>query len=63
MVGDCIKNIAGRECDLCANIGGQGKMIQIYPEIIQIIYHCQQQKMELITRDLRFAARISSFEK
>jgi len=55
-LGDCIEKIAGREHDLSAVMAGGGKPeIKIYPEIIQIIYLPDKQKMKLITRDLRFA--------
>ena len=50
-VGDCIEKITGREYPLSAVLGG-GK---VYPEIIQIIYLPDNQQMQLITRDLRFA--------
>ena len=50
-VGDCIEKITGREYDLSAAFGNR----TVYPEIIQIIYLPNQQKMKLITRDLRFA--------
>lgn len=49
--GDSIEKITGRSYDLSASVGGA----KVYPEIIQIIYMPEQQKMKLITRDLRFA--------
>lgn len=50
-VGDCVEKITGREHNLSIAFGGS----EIYPEIIQIIYLPDKQKMSLITRDLRFA--------
>ncbi len=50
-IGDCIEKITGREYNLSAAFGSR----QVYPEIIQIIYMPDKQKMKLITRDLRFA--------
>jgi len=50
-LGDCIEEITGREYDLSMPLGDR----TVYPEIIQIIYMPEQQKMKLITRDLRFA--------
>ncbi len=54
-IGDCIKEIKGREYDLSANLGGEGSETKVYPEIIQIIHSCEHQKTKIITRDLRFA--------
>ena len=51
-IGDCIEKITGREYDLSTKTSGGGT---VYPEIIQIIYLPDKQKMKLITRDLRFA--------
>lgn len=50
-VGDCIEKITGREHNLSIAFGSS----EIYPEIVQIIYLPDKQKMSLITRDLRFA--------
>jgi len=50
-LGDCIEKITGREYELSATFGG-GK---VYPEIVQLIYLPDRQRMKLITRDLRFA--------
>jgi len=50
-VGDCIETITGRNYDLATSFGGGS----VYPEIIQIVYIPDAQKMKLITRDLRFA--------
>jgi len=50
-VGDCIEKITGREHNLAISFGGG----IVYPQIIQIIYLPETQKMKLITRDLRFA--------
>lgn len=50
-LGDCIEKITGREHDLSVAFGDG----VVYPEIIQIIYLPDRQRMKLITRDLRFA--------
>lgn len=50
-LGDCIEKIEGRDYPLES---ARGERV-VYPEIIQIIYMPEQQKMKLITRDLRFA--------
>ncbi len=50
-IGDCIERITGREYDLGASMGSA----TVYPEIVQIIYIPANQRMKLITRDLRFA--------
>jgi len=49
--GDCIGKIEGRDCVLKTQNGVQ----TLYPEIVQIIYLPQHQKVKLITRDLRFS--------
>jgi hypothetical protein len=56
-VGDCLKEITGREFSLSATIVSEGKneKDKTYPEIIKIIYMPDQQKEKLIIRDLRFA--------
>jgi len=57
-IGDCITKITGRNYNLWAGYVYQsGKKAEkvTYPEIIQIIYLPDAQKMKLITRDLRFA--------
>jgi len=51
MPGDCIEQITGRQYGLSTSFGGA----TLYPEIISIIYLPDRQKMQLITRDLRFA--------
>ena len=50
-LGDCIEKIVGRDYPLEAAMGGR----TAYPEIIQIVYMPDAQKMKLVTRDLRFA--------
>ncbi len=47
--GDSIEKITGREYSLSASLYDQ----EIFPEIIQITYLPNQQKQQLITRDLR----------
>jgi len=54
MIGDGIEKITGRKYDLSYALGGG----RVYPEIVQIIYLPERQKMKLITRDLRFAEKI-----
>jgi len=51
-IGDCIERITGREYNLSKKVSGNKT---VCPEIIQIIYLPDKQKMKLITRDLRFA--------
>jgi hypothetical protein len=51
VIGDCIEKIEGREKSLAASYGGKN----VFPEIIRIIYLPDKQKMQLVTRDLRFA--------
>ena len=50
-VGDCIEQVAGRAYGLTAAFGTE----LLHPEIIQIVYLPNQQRQQLITRDLRFA--------
>ena len=50
-IGDCIEKITGRDYPLSSVLGDR----TVYPEIIQIIYLPEQQRMKLITRDLRYA--------
>jgi len=50
-IGDCVEKVTGREHDLSVAFG-EGV---VYPEIIQIVYLPDRQRMKLITRDLRFA--------
>jgi len=50
-VGDCIEQVAGRAYGLTAAFGTE----ILHPEIIQIVYLPNQQRQQLITRDLRFA--------
>lgn len=50
-IGDCIEKITGREHNLSISFGGG----EVYPEIVQLIYLPDRQRMKLITRDLRFA--------
>jgi hypothetical protein len=52
--GDCIAGIKGRNYGLSKSFAGG----EVWPEIVQIVYHPQQQKMQLVTRDLRFSRRI-----
>jgi len=52
--GDCIAGIKGRNYGLSKSFAGG----EVWPEIVQIIYHPQQQKMQLVTRDLRFSRRV-----
>jgi hypothetical protein len=49
--GDSVETLTGRDYDLAVNYGDR----IIYPEIVQIVYLPDRQKMTLITRDLRFA--------
>jgi len=50
-IGDGVEKITGRNYNLFIS-SDQGI---VYPEIIKIIYMPEEQKMQLITRDLRFA--------
>lgn len=50
-VGESIEAIEGRDYYFRTSMGDQ----ELYPEIVQIIYLVQKQKMQLITRDLRFS--------
>jgi hypothetical protein len=52
-LGDSIEGITGREYRLSAAMAGG----EVYPEIMKIIYLPDKQKMQLITRDLRFATQ------
>ena len=49
--GDCIEGITGRSHSLAASYNGG----EVFPEIIKVVYHPDRQRMDLITRDLRFA--------
>jgi len=49
--GDCIEAIDGRCYNLSVSIGSK----VLHPEIVQIVYLPEKQKMQLVTRDLRFA--------
>ena len=51
MIGDGIAEITGRDISLSGKVGEK----TIYPEIVRILYLPGEQKMQLITRDLRFA--------
>lgn len=51
MIGDGISEITGRDFSLSGKVGDR----TVYPEIVRIIYLPAEQKMQLITRDLRFA--------
>ena len=53
-LGDCIEKITGREYGLSASVNDT----QVYPEIVQIIYLGDQQKTQIITRDLRYAEMV-----
>ena len=55
MVGDSIERITGREYDLSAAVA-RGV---VYPEIIKIIINPSTQKMQLVTRDLRYAEEVT----
>jgi hypothetical protein len=50
-IGDGIEKIEGRDYSFKTSYGNQ----DMYPEIVQITYWPQKQKMQLITRDLRFS--------
>jgi len=50
--GDCIECITGRDYSLAATID---KNKVVFPEIIQITFFPEAQKMNLVTRDLRLA--------
>ncbi|HAL45679.1 MAG: hypothetical protein A2Y12_01670 [Planctomycetes bacterium GWF2_42_9] len=50
-VGDAIEKFEGRDYSFQTSLGEQ----DLYPEIVQITYWPQKQKMQLITRDLRFS--------
>jgi hypothetical protein len=54
-IGDCITKIEGREHLLRTGTSGQ----PLYPEIVQIVYMVQKQKMKLVTRDLRYGDKIA----
>ena len=49
-LGDCIDKITGREYQLYDSYGGPS-----YPQIVQLVYRPDSQKMTLYTRDLRYA--------
>jgi hypothetical protein len=51
MIGDGIEDITGRDFSLSGRVGSR----KIYPEIVRIVYLPAEQRMHLITRDLRFA--------
>lgn len=51
LVGDGIEGVSGRAFPLSGRIENRS----VYPEIVQIVYLPAEQKMQLITRDLRFA--------
>jgi len=50
-VGDGIEGVTGRWYQFAVKSGGK----TVYPEIVQISYLHRQQRMQLVTRDLRFA--------
>ncbi len=54
MIGDAIERITGREYNFADRFGD----ITMLPEIIQIVYFPDKQKMKLITRDLRFSETV-----
>ena len=54
-IGDCITNIEGRGHLLRTGTSSQ----PLYPEIVQIVYMAQKQKMKLVTRDLRYGDRLA----
>lgn len=51
MIGDGLEEITGRDFSLSGRVGSR----KIYPEIVRIVYLPAEQKMQLITRDLRFS--------
>jgi len=53
-VGDGIEKVTGRNYDFLIRSGSS----YLYPEICQIVYLPDEQKMQLITRDLRFASHV-----
>jgi len=50
-IGDGIAEITGRDISLSGKVGSRN----VYPEIVRIVYLPAEQRMQLITRDLRFA--------
>lgn len=54
-IGDCIEKIDGRNVWLGAAFAGK----TIYPEIVKIIYLPDPQRMQLLTRDLRFVSEVN----
>ncbi len=55
LIGDSIEKITGREYSLASSMG----LSKFYPEIVKIVIIPDAQKMELITRDLRFATEVT----
>jgi len=53
-LGDGIEKVTGREYNFLIQSGSS----YLYPEIIQIVYFPDEQKMQLLTRDLRFASHV-----
>ena len=54
LIGDGIAEITGRDISLAGKVGDKN----VYPEIVRILYSPAEQKMQLITRDLRFTEAI-----
>ena len=50
-LGDLVERISGREFSLSASFAGR----KVFPEIIQLIYAPDEQKTQILIRDLRFA--------
>jgi hypothetical protein len=50
-IGDGIEGITGRWYNLAVKSGSK----TVYPEIVQLSYLPRQQRMQIVTRDLRFA--------
>jgi len=50
-IGDGIEQITGRDISLSGKVGSRN----VYPEVVRIVYQSAEQRMQLITRDLRFA--------
>ncbi len=53
-LGDSIEKITGREYKLSAALNDT----EVYPEIVRIVYLPDKQKMQIITRDLRYAEKV-----
>jgi len=53
-LGDGIERVTGRNYNFLIFSGNS----YLYPEIVQIVYFPDEQKMQLLTRDLRFASHV-----